>query len=91
MSETKDSINGAASAVCDALRYFGDVSYAVLPHDVAHSLGDLKKSLLACARTVIEKEIEWVDERVAGGDKLREQWRETYCRNRTEATGDTLN
>ena len=29
----------------DALRYIGDVSYAILPKDLAHSVGDLKKSL----------------------------------------------
>jgi hypothetical protein len=60
--------------VCDALRYLGDASYAVLPKDVAHQLGELKKNFLGGVRWLIEKEIKWVDDRVAGGDRLREEW-----------------
>jgi hypothetical protein len=60
--------------LCDAVRYIGDVSYAILPKDVAHNLGDLKKSFLKSIRTLIDKDIEWVDARVAGGDRVREEW-----------------
>ena len=59
----------------DALKYIGDVSYAVLPKDMAHNLGDLKKSFLTTLRGLIDKDIEWVEARVAGGDRVREEWR----------------
>lgn len=75
MQETKESAYCAGSSVCDALRYICDASYAVLPKDVAHQLGELKKNFLSGVRWVIEKDIEWVDARVAGGDRLREEWR----------------
>lgn len=74
MQETKESPYCTSNAVCDALRYLGDASYAVLPKDVAHQLGELKKNFLGGVRWLIEKEIKWVDDRVAGGDRLREEW-----------------
>ena len=75
MTETKEAPYCTGNTVCDALRYLGDASYAVLPKDVAHQLGELKKNFLGGVRWLIEKEIKWVDERVAGGDRLREEWR----------------
>lgn len=66
--------------ICDAFRYIGDCSYAILPKDVAHNLGDLKKSFLSTIRTLIDKDIEWVEERVQGGDRVREEWRQKWCR-----------
>lgn len=72
--EVRDTACNAANAICDVLRYVGDVSYAILPRDLAHDLGDLKKTFLGGVRSALEKEIEWIDERVAGGDKLREEW-----------------
>jgi hypothetical protein len=68
----------------DALRYVGDVSYAILPKDVAHNLGDLKKSFLSTIRTLIDKDIEWVDARVAGGDRVREEWQEKCNQNKSD-------
>jgi len=76
MEEAGERINGAANAVCDGLRHIGDAAYAILPRDVAHALGDLKKAVLSNVRSVIDWEIEWVEERVAGGDRLREEWQE---------------
>jgi hypothetical protein len=70
--------------LCDALRYVGDVSYAILPKDVAHNLGDLKKSFLGSIRTLIDKDIEWVDARVAGGDRVREEWQQKCNRNKSD-------
>jgi hypothetical protein len=84
MTEARERVNGAANEICDALRYLGDLSYAILPRDVAHGLGDFNKSFLNCVRTVIDKELEWIDERVAGGDRLREEWK-AAC-NRGQAT-----
>ena len=79
MEDARDPIKDCVTAVCDGLRQIGDFSYAVLPKDIAHSLGDLKKSLLSEMRTFLAWEIDWIDERVAGGDRLRDEWREK-CR-----------
>ncbi|MBC8032006.1 MAG: hypothetical protein H7Z16_18125 [Pyrinomonadaceae bacterium] len=86
MEETTGSDRGVVNELCDALRYLGDASYAILPKDVAHNLGDLKKSFLSTIRTLIDKDIEWVDARVAGGDRVREEWQQK-CRNKAEASG----
>src|ERR1700737_4686758 len=89
MEEARDSINDVCEALFDGLRYIGDVSYAVLPRDVAHSLGDLKKSFWSNVRSAIDKELDWIDERVAGGDRLREEWRQKCKReSAAEATAD---
>ena len=72
--EARATASNIGNAFCDALNYLGDLSYAVLPHDLAHDLGDLKKKFLSGVRTGIEQEIEWIEERVAGGDRLREEW-----------------
>ena len=89
MQETTESANNRESNIlnelCDALRYLGDASYAILPKDVAHNLGDLKKSFLSTIRSLIDKDIEWVDARVSGGDRLREEWQEKCNRERQKA------
>jgi hypothetical protein len=90
-SEARQSVNNLAEGVLGALRYLGDVSYAVLPRDMAHSLADLKKSFWNCVRSAVDKELEWIDDRVAGGDRMREEWRESCARERTQGTGGTVN
>jgi hypothetical protein len=77
--EAQDPVRDVVNAVCDGLRQIGDVSYAILPQDVAHALGDLKKAVLTQIRSCVDWEIGWIDERIAGGDRLREEWREK-CR-----------
>ncbi|MGH9931899.1 MAG: hypothetical protein ACREA9_22090 [Pyrinomonadaceae bacterium] len=79
------------SELSEALRYVGDVSYAVLPRDLAHNLGDLKKSFLTTIRSLIDKDIEWVDARVAGGDKVREEWRQKCNRDKAEDASEPAN
>lgn len=74
-SEVRDTTCNAANAICDAFRYLGDLSYAILPRDVAHDLGELNKSFLSGLRNIIDKDIEWINERVEGGDRLREEWK----------------
>jgi hypothetical protein len=86
MQEGQKCVNDVAGAVCDGLRQIGDFSYAILPRDLAHAVGDLKKSILSQVRSVVDWEIGWIDDRVAGGDKLREEWREK-CRQK----GETIN
>ena len=85
MEERRDPLREVGEAVCDGLRQIGDFSYAVLPRDIAHALGDLKKAVLTQVRGALDWEIEWIDGRVAGGDKLREEWREK-CK---QASADT--
>ena len=91
MSETRETVDNACNAVCDALRYIGDASYAILPPNVAHELGEFKKKFLTNVRSLIDKDIEWIDARVAGGDRLREEWRRACEREQSEQTGEPVN
>ena len=88
LNEEKDPINSAFNAICDAARYLGDASYAVLPRDMAHSLGEFKKSFLNNVKHLVEKDIEWVDARVAGGDRLREEWKNACNRDEANVAGE---
>jgi len=92
MQETKESTYSTGKTVCDALRYICDASYAVLPKDMAHQIGEFKKNLLSGMRSIIEKDIKWVEARVAGGDRLREEWRRAAEPSATEreATGSGI-
>jgi hypothetical protein len=87
MQESKESPNSTIDAIKDALRYLGDASYAVLPEDVAHRLAELKKRFLGGVRYIVDKDIEWIDARVAGGDRLREEWRKRQETNETAGEG----
>ena len=82
MQEARNCANDVVGAVCDGLRQIGDFSYAILPRDLAHALGDVKKAVLSNIRSAVDWEIEWIDDRVAGGDKLRDEWRE-QCKRTT--------
>lgn len=75
MPETNESPYSTVNVVKHALRYLGDASYAILPEDVAHRLADFKKRFWGGVRYVADKELEWIDARVEGGDRLREEWR----------------
>ena len=86
MEDVKDPIRRATDAVCDGLRQIGDFTYAIMPRDIAHALGDLKRSVLTEVRNLVDWEIEWIGERVAGGDKLREEWHEQCHQTTDEAT-----
>jgi hypothetical protein len=76
MDDARDPVNRVSDAVCDGLRHLGNVSYAILPKDIAHALGDLKKALLSQVREAVDIELSWIDDRVAEGDKLREEWKQ---------------
>lgn len=91
MESTNESSRSPVETIKDALRYLGDASYAILPEDMAHRLADFKKSLLGGVRCVIEKDIEWIDARVEGGDRLREEWRRRRAQDEPEAsTGESI-
>ena len=95
MQETTESGHNSecnvVNELCDAFRYIGDVSYAILPKDVAHNLGDLKKSFLTTIRTLIDKDIEWVEARVAGGDRVREEWQQACSQDKSEGAPEPVN
>jgi hypothetical protein len=86
MQEARNDVCDVAGAICDAFEQIGDFSYAIMPKDLAHAVGDFNKAVLATIRNAVTWEIEWIDGRVAGGDKLREEWRERCQR---ESTTDT--
>jgi hypothetical protein len=84
MQEGRDPIRDVADAVLGGLRQIGDCSYAILPKDIAHSVAGLKKALLTQLITALQWDMEWIDDRVAGGDKLRDKWREK-CERTSQA------
>jgi hypothetical protein len=86
MQEGRDPVRECADAVFAGLRQIGDFSYAIFPKDVAHALGDLQKAVLTQVRSLVDWEIGWVEERVAGGDRVREEWREKCRQNSADAT-----
>ena len=92
MEETKtDSERPVVQELYDAVRFLGDASYAILPKDVAHNLADLKKSFLKSIRTLIDKDIEWVEARVEGGDRVREEWQQKWCRKDSDGAPEPVN
>lgn len=88
MQQGRRCVNDVAGAICDGLRQIGDFSYAIMPKDMAHAVGDLKKAALSQIRCAVDWEMGWIDERVAGGDKLRDEWREK-CRQESGADTTT--
>ncbi len=63
-----------------------------LPRDMAHSLGEFKKSFLNNVRQLVEKDIEWVDARVAGWGSVTRGMETRLCarrlnRHRRSGTG----
>ncbi len=91
-SETQaESGNNVINELCDALRFLGDASYAILPEDLAHNLGDIKKSFLSSIRSLIDKDMEWVEARVAGGDRLRQEWRQKWNCDKSEGAPEPIN
>ena len=83
--EARDCVSNVADAIRDGLRQIGDISYAIMPRDVAHAVADFKKSVIWTIRGALDLEINWINDRVAGGDALREEWREK-CRQTTADT-----
>ena len=82
MTEGRDPIRDVAAAVLGGLRQIEDCSYAIMPKDIAHSVAGVKKALLGALTNALRWEMDWIDDRVAGSDKLREEWR-AKARQRT--------
>jgi len=87
MKEAQECVKDVCGALWDGLRKIDEFSYAILPKNVAHAVGDLNKTLLTEFRNFVEWKILWNDARVAGGDKMREEWREKCRQQTTDATG----
>ena len=87
MQEGRDCVNDVCGAVMDGVRKIDELTYAVLPRNVAHAVADLNKAVLNQFRDFIDWKIRWNDEVVEGGDRMREEWREK-CR-RESATDAT--
>ena len=82
MNETKDPRYNTGNPVCDALRFLCDASFAVLPRDAAHKLGEVEKNIWGSVRWFADKSAGWEDESLAAADRLRDEWN----RRRTETT-----
>ena len=87
MKEGRDCVNDVCGAVMDGVRKIDEFSYAILPKDVAHAVADLNKSLLNQFRELIDWKLRWNEEVLAGGDRLREEWREK-CQRESSTTAD---
>jgi hypothetical protein len=76
MDNTNQTSNRACDSVCAALRLLCDASYAILPREVAHRLGDFQKNCWGAIGWFADKNIDWIEQAVAGGDRLREEWQQ---------------
>jgi hypothetical protein len=76
MDNTNQTSNRACNSVCAALRQLCDASYAILPRDVAHRLGEFQKNCWGAIGWFADKNIDWIEQAVAGGDRLREEWQQ---------------
>jgi hypothetical protein len=86
MQEVRSCANDVANAIGDGLRQIVEFSYAIMPRDLAHAVGDLEKTVLSTVRAELDRDIEWLDERLAGADRLRDEWREKCRRTSADAT-----
>ena len=76
MKEARDCVNDVCGAVMDGVRKIDELTYAVLPKNVAHAVADLNNAVLNQIRDFIDWKIRWNDEVLEGGDRMREEWRE---------------
>ena len=74
-------------ALRDAFRFFADATFAVLPRDTAYKLGEFEKNFWGGVRWAAERSIECIDDALAGGDRLREEWQQR--RDTNTAAGAT--
>src|SRR5262249_32280521 len=86
MQDARNCAYEVVDAICEGARQVGDYYYALMPRDLAHAVSDLEKAVLSSVRKVVDWEIGWIDERVANGDKLRDEWRERCKETTADAT-----
>jgi hypothetical protein len=75
MADINDSRYKTGNPIADALRFICDASYAVLPRDAAHQLGEFEKNIWGGLRWCAERGVQRIDESLAAADRLREEWR----------------
>ena len=80
MVEANKSRYDTGDTLGDALRFLCDASYAILPRDVAYRVAEFEKNIIGGVRWLADKKIGWIDEALAGGDRLREEWQHRYNR-----------
>lgn len=85
MQDETNARYNSGNPLGDAVRYISEATYALLPSEVAHKLGDLEKNLWSAVRGFAEQELGWIDERVEGGDRLRNEWKNACRRETTQA------
>ena len=74
MASTNDPRYNTGNPLCDAVRFLCDASFAVLPRDAAQKLGEFEKNFWGGVRWFADKNVGWVEESLAAGDRLREEW-----------------
>src|SRR5215216_708037 len=85
MNGTSDPRYNTGDSLKDVWHFLCDAKYAIFPADVAHRVGEFEKNFWGGVRWFAEKNLEWLDEALAGGDRLREEWRRK-CDARQAAT-----
>jgi len=80
MNEVNESRYHTGDTLCDALRFLSDASYAILPRDVAYKIAEFEKNVLGGVRWIADKKMNWIDDALNGGDRLREEWQRRYDR-----------
>lgn len=74
MEERTESRYRTGNGVCDAFRFVCEASFAIWPRDVADKIGEFEKNLWGGVRWFADKNIDWIDAALKGGDRLREEW-----------------
>ena len=74
MENTNETPNRSCDSLCAALRHLCAASYAILPRDAAHRLGELQKNCWGALGWFADKNIDWIEQAEAAGDRLREEW-----------------
>ena len=85
MNGTTDPRYNTGDSLKDIWHFVCDASFAIFPRDVAHQLGEFEKNVWGGIRCFAEKNLELIDDALAGGDRLREEWQR---RRETRATAD---
>ena len=75
MNGTNDPRYNTGDSLKDVWHFLCDAKFAIFPRDAAHSLADFEKNFWGGLRWFADKNVEWIDEALAGGDRLREEWR----------------
>jgi hypothetical protein len=76
MDSTNQTPNRNCASLCDALRELCAASYAILPRDAAHRLGEFQKNCWGALGWFADKNIDWIEQGVAEGDRLRAEWQQ---------------